>query len=412
MPAQSTRTQTVPKPDALTIEIHRDIAAVCDLWRDLQRTTDAGPHDTWEWSNAWSQTVGNTIEPLIVIGRTTNGDALFLLPLAIRERRGCSVLEWFSPDQGNYASGLFHRTAWNHSDLPRGKTLLTHILAALPRVDAVHLKNQPARNSGECNPFSDLPVLAAASAGHAFPLSGEWAQHYNERFSSRARSELRRSERRLIEQGELRCAIVAPGLNLEQAMNRMIQDKRRWFAEKGIHDCFADPAICEFFKQLAIMPKGGDAPHLKLFELTVDGNPVAANLGLVHDNTFYGLVSSTTDGSLLRYSPGNVLFLRLVEQLAEEGIERVDCGAGEDTNKLRWCTVERQRLHTIVPVTVKGRIYTASLKTALAAKLHIKQSPRLWTAAKRLRQLTGAGTSQWSALGSRGIKSTAPRLQS
>ena len=412
MPAQSTRTQAVPKPDALTIEIHRDIAAVRDLWRNLQQTTDAGPHDTWEWSNAWSQTAGNTVEPLIIIGRAPNGEALFLLPLTIHVRRGCSVLEWFSPDQGNYASGLFHRSAWNQMELPRNQALLAKILAALPRVDAVHLKNQPVRVDGECNPLSGLPVLAAASTGHAFPLSGEWTQHYNEQFSSRARSELRRSERRLMEQGELRCTMVAPGLDFELAMERMIRDKRRWFAEKGIHDCFADPSICEFFKQLAMMPEDGDAPQLKLFELTVDGNSVATNLGIVHDNIFYGLVSSTTDGSLLRYSPGNILFLRLVEQLAEQGIERVDCGAGEEANKLRWCTIERQRMHTIVPVTVKGRIYTASLRTALAAKLHIKQSPRLWTAAKRLRQLTGVGNSQGGARSGSRVKSTVPRFQS
>jgi CelD/BcsL family acetyltransferase involved in cellulose biosynthesis len=82
------------------------------------------------------------------------------------------------------------------------------------------------------------------------------------------------------------------------------------------------------------------------------------------------------------------LFQRLVEQLANEGIEMIDCGAGEDEDKLRWCTQQRQRLHAIVPVTAKGHAYAAALKAKLSAKLHIKQSPKLWSLAKRLRQWT------------------------
>ena len=76
----------------------------------------------------------------------------------------------------------------------------------------------------------------------------------------------------------------------------------------------------------------------------------------------------------------------MVEQMSKDGIEMVDCGAGEDENKLRWCTEKRVRQHAILSVTVKGHIYAAVLKTFLLAKLQVKQSPQLWKLTKRLRK--------------------------
>ncbi len=125
---------------------------------------------------------------------------------------------------------------------------------------------------------------------------------------------------------------------------------------------------------------------VSMFVLRSGDQIIATNLGVIFQNRLYALITSTTSGPALRYAPGRVLFLRLVEQMSKDGIEMIDCGAGEDENKLRWCTEERVRQHAILPITVKGHVYAATLKAALLAKLKIKQSPQLWSLTKRLRK--------------------------
>ena len=399
------------KPNALTIQIYHDIPALQDVWRSFQRATSAGPHDTWEWNNAWAKTAGASTRPLIAVGRTTREEIVFLMPLAIRQHRGCAVLEWFSAEQGNYASGLFLKKAWDENDLPRGRKLLALLLDALPPVDAVHLANQPYDDFAGWTPLGELPGLETASAGHAFPLTEDWNRHFNARFGKKIRADLRRRERRLIEQGELALRTVTPGEDLEKALDRMIADKRRWFADRGIDDFFADQALRAFYLDLATTRKNKNVPRLELYELTVGGKPIAANLGFTHNNVFYGLISSTAYGPLLRYGPGTILFLRMIEHLAGRGIERIDCGAGEDDNKLRWCTIERPRLHMIVPASLKGRLYTAGLNAKLTAKLRIKNSPRLWMLAKRMRQIGSTGKQRSRTPEHAGVASAPVRVQ-
>lgn len=402
----------MPKPDVLTIEVHHDVAALRDDWRAFQARANAGPHDTWEWNDAWARTAGASTTPLIAIGRTAADGIVFLFPLAIRRRGAYAVLEWLSAEQGNYASGLFLQSAWEKPDLPRGRQLLSQLLKVLPPVDAVHLTSQPNDDSTTSNPLTDLPGMEMASAGYAFPLNADWAAHYEQRFGQRIRADLRRRERRLGEHGDVRLRKVTSDAELVTAIDRMIEDKRRWFANRGINDFLADETLRDFYLMLLRTPARKDVPHLELFELTVGGQPVAANLGYVHNAVFYGLISSTSDGPMLRYGPGNILFLRLIEHLAGRGIERMDCGAGEDENKRRWCTIKRPRMHTIVPTTLKGHLYTTSLRIKLLAKQRIKNSRRLWKLAKRLRQLGSAANAPSASQTRTDVGSAAVRVQS
>lgn len=402
----------MPKPDVLTIEVHHDVAALRDDWRAFQARADAGPHDSWEWNDAWVRTAGASTTPLIAIGRTAADGIVFLLPLTIRRRGAYAVLEWLSAEQGNYASGLFLLSAWENTNLPRGDQLLAQLVGALPPVDAVHLTNQPNNDRAISHPLAELPGMEMASAGYAFPLNTDWAAHYKQRFGQRIRADLRRRERRLGERGDVRLCKVTSDEDRAAAMDRMIEDKRRWFASRGINDFLADERLRDFYLMLLRTPTRKDVPRLELFELMVGDQPVAANLGYIHENVFYGLISSTANGPMLRYGPGNILFLRLIEHLADSGITRMDCGAGEDENKRRWCTIKRPRMHTIVPTTLKGHLYTTSLRTKLLAKQRIKNSRRLWKLAQRLRQFGLAANAPSHPQTGTAVGSAAVRIQS
>lgn len=395
----------------LRLEVHQDITSLRDLWCTFQKTALGGPHDTWEWNDAWARTVGHSCKAHIVIGHNMAEEIIFLLPLTIQKRQGCTIIEWLGAAQGNYASGLFHPTAWQNTSYPTGKALLKQVLAALPRVDAIHLADQPTEIGNVANPLGDLPNVKSASPGHAFPLNSEWQAHFNERFSSKIRSNLRRSERRLADEGVLEFAFIEPGSDRIDAMDRIIRDKQKWFTDKGIHNFFAEREMQEFYRSLAQLPDDKIAPRLRIYEYRLDGETIAANLGIIHQNNFFGLIASTTDGPLRRFSPGGLMIRYIVEHLSNEGIEMLDCGAGEDENKLRWCTLQRERQHAIVPVSAKGHVYAAALRVKLSTKLQIKQNPQLWNLAKRLRQWKAGIKTPRPSEAATPSSSSAPSLQ-
>ena len=191
-------------------------------------------------------------------------------------------------------------------------------------------------------------------------------------------------------------------------LDAIVAEKKKWFGDRGISNFFEDPEIRDFFETLVQLPDQEDGLSTSMFCMRVDEKIIAANIGLIFQNTLYGLITCTAYGPMRRHGPGRILFLRTVEYMAEKGIEAIDCGAGEDENKLRWCTEQRMRLHTLVPVTAKGRLYTAALKAELLVKAQIKQSPHLWSLAKRLRQWTSVVRSPEQANPS---DSTAPGLK-
>lgn len=370
----------------LAVEIHRDTASLKDDWRNFQREAVGGPHDTWEWNDAWLQTAGQDDDAYIAVGRDASNRIALILPLAIRRRYGCRVLEWLASEQGNYSSGLFRAAAWRDSLLPRDGALLELILNALPELDAVHLDKQPVSIDGFASPLAGLSRIAEASPGHSFPVGNDSEDHYKTQFASRARAKLRRSERRLSEG----CGAVFENIKEADAKCRYtenaIAQKTEFFAERGIANCFEAGGVKEFFRRVAHLPEVDSDLSTRIFVCRKGDELLAAKMGVVYKDVFYGIISSTTSAPIRRFGPGSILFKNSVAFISQEGIQTLDCGAGEDITKQKWCTELRERMHLIAPITARGRVYTACLHLALKAKLFIKNNAGFWERYKRARR--------------------------
>lgn len=370
----------------LGVEVHRHTAPLREDWQAFQRDAAGGPHDTWEWNHAWLETAGRDDDAHIVIGRDAAGGTVFILPLAVRERYGCRVLEWLASEQGNYSSGLFAPAVWGTPALPRDEALLERILNVLPEIDAVHLDKHPASVGAFTSPLAGLSRIPEASPGHSFPLGDDWEDHYKTQFTSNARAKLRRSERRLSDGGNAIFESVGGEDAKCRFMDEAIAQKAEFFDERGIPNCFEAKGVRDFFGRLARLPEEGSDLSARLYVCRKDGALIAAKMGVVYKDTYYGIISSTTSAPIRRFGPGSVLFKNSVEFIAKEGLQTLDCGAGEDDTKQKWCIEERERLHLVVPVTANGRVYVTCLKAALKAKLIIKNNPGYWERYKRARQ--------------------------
>ncbi len=377
------------RSSGLRITIVDRIAAVRDVWQRFQISAATSPHQSFEWVAAWldRSDEGRAQDVRIVVVSNDAGRCIAILPFGIRRERGCRILEWLGGDQGNYASGLFCREAWDEETAPDFASLWSDIVDRIGSIDVVHLAAQPENISGLANPFAALPHTPAAGSAHWFPLTPDWEAHYNSAFSSSSRRKLRKSERDLATHGALSFAQVEDRQERLDVLAWIMDRKRERFAELGIADMFADPGIRRFYRNLVTMPHETATVSPRIHALRCGGELVAANLGLFYQNRFYGLVIGTTNGPLRHDQPGKHLFRMTVASCASQGITVFDGGVGDDSYKLRWCTEERQLFHTLLPLTASGRIHVLLENMQIRAKARIKSSPQLWSAFKQLRRL-------------------------
>lgn len=371
----------------LAVEMHASLTQVAGEWRAFQARAAGEPHQTLEWVSAWlsAHPDRHSVEPAIALCRDGAGRCVAILPFAIRRRFGCATLEWLGADQGNYSSGLFDPAYWRRGDAPDAAALLDAVLSAIPGIDAVHLADHPTQLHGLPNPLAGLPGVAAPSDGYAFSIAPGWRPEGDDRFGARYMKGIRRNMRRLRKQGEVAILRVEKPAERIAALDTLFEQKSRWFAGRGIPDCFAGEGLRGFYRALVSAPDEGGL-SVRLHELRVGDEVAAVSLDLLFGARYDGLIASTASGELARFGPGNILFHRLVEDLSEEGVKVFDLGAGESDQKRRWCTDRRRRRHALAPVTEKGRLYTAALSAKLIAKTQVKRTPWLLRLANAMRR--------------------------
>lgn len=377
-----------------------DIALTCidrlehaaEDWKRFERSAAASPHQCFDWVAAWldRSDEGRAQDLRIVIARDRSGEIIAILPFGVRRQAGCRILEWLGGDQGNYASGLFRRDIWDAPDAPDFEAFWSDVLAAVGPIDVVHLAAQPTDIAGLENPLLKLPHSPAPGTAHWFPLEADWEPHYNRSFSSSSRRKLRRAYKNLSEHGDVTFSHVDSAEQRLQVLAWIMDRKRERFSELGIPDMFADAGVRRFYRSLVALPHDGAAMTPRMHALRCNGELVAANLGLFHQDRFYGLVIGTTNGPLRHDQPGKHLFRLTVAECAAHGITVFDGGVGEDSHKVRWCTNERRLFHTLLPQSAAGQFYALVTDMYLRAKTAIKSSPELWSAYQGLRRMGGA----------------------
>lgn len=164
------------------------------------------------------------------------------------------------------------------------------------------------------------------------------------------RQELRRKGRKLARDLGPTEVVEAAADDLEAALDRFFamndgatDDKASFFDRAEMRDWFR--ALGKEFHADGIF---------RLHELTVAGNPVAANVSLVWGD-WWGLYNSAWNPRLSGFSPGNVLVAELVELAAGEGLATFDLLRGDEAYKYRFGAVDRDVVQvTAVPAGASG----------------------------------------------------------
>lgn len=365
------------KPLWTSIAVERDIAALETEWRAFEETALASPYQAYGWVRPFVETVGagQGAEFRYALLRDARGSLVALLPLAITRKGGISHGVFIGDKHSNYHMGLYAPDFASRLDAKRARRMLQEVGAAMG-LDALVFLNQPSSWRGIANPAA--LIAAGPSPSRAYKLAlvpGDGEVTLKRAMSSHARKKLKNKHNRFKDFGpSALIQATAPG-EIERVLDTFLTQKAERFRSMGVSDPFAERSVRAFLTQAATA-SGEHPPVVRLFALELDGACVATYIGAVLGGRFSGMATSfDLSTPTARTSPGEILLAELIRLQAREGLGVFDLGVGEARYKTSFCDDHDELVDTFLPLTPKGRLFTAVARTRRALKRRIKSSP-------------------------------------
>lgn len=360
------------------IAVSADIAALEADWRALEASALLTPYQAYDWVRSYVETVGRAegMDFRFVRIEGGRGDLLALLPLVITRRLGTRFAEFIGGKHANYHMALYRPEFAQALDATAAAMLLREIGATIGGIDALFFVNQPADWQGIANPVARLAAGASPSRAYKLALEPDDCEGTLRRsMSKHARKKLTTKRNRFAEFGASVLLRAQSADEIERVLDAFLAQKAARFAQMGVPDPFAAPAIRAFLRQGALGCPGR-APAVELYSLDLAGRSVATYVGAVQGRRFSGMATSFDLASeAARTSPGEILLVDLIKLKCQAGITVFDLGVGEARYKTTICDDKDDLVDTFFPLTAKGHAYARFSAAKRALKRRIKASP-------------------------------------
>lgn len=375
--------RSISGPAGLEVELFGDLASAEAEWRALEPLAVMTPYQRFDWVQGLVTAGLETGQGIAIAVVRQEGRTVALLPLVIRSQLGVRIASMLGTNFSN-CDWLIARPEFR----PDGATLmrlLRQICAAAGGADLVTLFNQPAQWQGVDNPVLSLAQAPSASNFYMATIGPTPVPYIEHRLTNKRRSNIKRGIRRLEETyGSLRAVRVNEAALLEAAHRVFLEQRGARFGEMGVRNVFADDGFVRLFRELTAKEYGKSRPALCVHVLMAGDEIVATCWGVMAGNHYSQYINSTSSGPAAQYSLTAILNGLVMDDLTQAGIVTMDMGLGDFGYKTEW-TEAMPVYHSVIALTPRGRLAEQVMSAQAWAKRRIKQTPWLWSAAKRLR---------------------------
>lgn len=369
------------------VVVGSDLSALEADWRTLEADALVTPYQAYDWVRSYVETMGPAEGMAFRFVRVEDhqGKLLALFPLVITRRLGTRFAEFIGGKHANYHMALYRPDFAEALDAVATQVLLREIGAAIGGIDALFLINQPTAWQGIANPPAMLAAGQSPSRAYKLALEpGDCDGTLRRSMSKHARKKLTTKRNRFAEFGPSELVRAGSDAEIARVLDAFLAQKAARFAQMGLPDPFAAPAIRSFLRRGAI-GSPGYPPAIELYSLDLAGRSVATYVGAVQGKRFSGMATSfDLSSEAARTSPGEILLVELIKRKCQAGITMFDLGVGEARYKTTICDDSDDLVDTFVPLTAKGRAYAGYSQAKRGLKRRIKASPLALKAAQRI----------------------------
>ncbi|MDH4441893.1 MAG: GNAT family N-acetyltransferase [Rhizobium sp.] len=323
----------------------------CEAFLEGEERTDAQPKVYTLWDGA---------------------DCVMIWPLMTkRVAASVTVLVPLSAPMNQYASLLYDPARF---DLSLGRAVFETVRNR-PGRDAICLDHVP--DSGLLARIIDGQGYSAATVlqSSIFDLAGvpDWESHHR---ALPKKQRLQRNSRRnkLEKLGTLDYRVLVPGSDgYAEQVDLCLALKQEWLRSTGRlgGDVF-DPRFAAFMRNLG-NTGGEDEGRVFLHALTLDGVPIALELGMRFHGDYYCFLGAI-DMAFQKYSPGKVQMESAQRWAIETGIRRFDFLNDPSAYKSSWTNTAEPLSACYIPFNRLGELYCrhwmAGLRPRVRALYH------------------------------------------
>ncbi len=331
---------------------------------------------TWEWMFSWWQQFGHDRQLAIYAGRS--GDDLEVIaPFATRPPQLLRGKPWGtlealgSGSVGSDYLDIILRTGREREGLDRLATRLRddRVVLTVPRMhaDAAYVRELAERL--ECGGW--LVDTAPAAVCPYITLAAHTWESYLDSLGREHRANFRRRLKKLQERFDVSLDAVVTESERQHALDVLIDLHTARWKSRGGSTAFHTPALVAFhhsFSRLALQ-RG----WLRLYQLRLDGAPVAALYGFRYDDTFL-FYQSGFDPDFAAHGVGLVLMGLVIQQTIKEGAAEFDLLHGDEPYKFLWSGQTRQLSNLeLYPPTARGVVSHRLTDLSRAARAAVRR---------------------------------------
>ncbi len=353
-----------------------DIRSLESEWLELEEASSGATFfQSWSWNLEFidHQKQNEDFEPFVLIARKS-AKLIALLPLALHRKRRGSCLTGLCEPYQQYTEVL------SLDRMPLGYIFENWLdLIKKSKVDFIHL-GQVRSDSNLYAAMNGLVQPSGEQDQAPFIDFTGWAdfEAYHKSLNSKTRKNMRNALNKLRKSGNLEHGIFDDGPEFANLITRIFDGRVAWLERMGLTSrAFNDDDFSRFMNRLKDCKQVGLEPLGT--SLTLDGTPIAEQLGFVYQGCYYAYMS-TWNTDFEHVSPGKLHLGEIIKACYDRNLDSADFMIPAVPYKFTWAKDAVNVQDFVYPISLRGRLYNELWLKCLrpvAKRVLYKLSPQI-----------------------------------
>jgi CelD/BcsL family acetyltransferase involved in cellulose biosynthesis len=370
------------------VEVFSDLASAEPFWRNLESVSAVKtPYQHFDLLSSWQRHIGAPagVTPFVVVGFDAEQKPVFLWPFGRARSGPVNVVSYLGGKHANFNFPLWRRDMISRIRSQDLHTVFERI-AADHRADVLSLLRQPRSWEGFANPFMLLPHQPSPSESLRLTITERGEQQIKQTLSSSMRGRLRTKERRLRNLSGYRYVRATTAGEVDRLLDIFFPLKAAHMKAQALPNIFSEPSHEAFLREACHLGLAEGKPLIEIHAIEGGGEMLALFAAVNDGRRASGMFNTYTMSDNARQSPGLILLVDVIRDVADRGIAGFDLGVGEASYKTFFCKEPEPLFDSFLPLTPLGKLAAVTARASGRVKRQIKQNSVLWTLVRAIRQ--------------------------
>lgn len=284
-----------------------------------------------EWINTIIAYEQNLIK-LKIIFFYSNNEVILIAPLGIKHKCGYNELGWLTSDIIDY-NGIIISKTFNFKDNFFIYSWEKVIKTLSRECDIIFFNKIPEFIKFKKNPLINSDYKSYQKSYQLILENFDYNSFYNDNNNHKTQQTDRRKEKKLTNQGNLKCSYIDINKNNFHLIEDLIYKKMSYYKKNKIKT-FNDKDLINQYRQLVNGMSNDFKFNLSILEK--DGKKISTIFGVLFNQIYYYLIPFTYNTEFKKYSPGRFHIINLIKWAKNNNIKTIDFTAGDEKYKKSW----------------------------------------------------------------------------